>query len=234
MEQHLFVRLPGFYPSILLQNGWESRDYNYFIFHSNNIMDYFCSFMEKEAKGSSGMYNFLHNFGAFQQFSQPGLGSQNRSQLSCNNGGTNRFNFEGNADEIIKLFQVASLPTRSVLESEQKFNDLISFLIKKLKDVADFKALQLVQLSAMFGLVPIEFSKFASLSGRNSLIHGPNQLIQLCTSNSGNEKCADDAEVHNRIFNGLCAEILKCYGNDYGGIPNYMPAKLENTMCEIW
>ena len=220
--------------SIYSATKWEDDVENFFNFDSNFLLENLKEFMESEMDTPSNMYDFLYNLGEFQQYNQPGYGSQNRSQTSSHSSGSNRYDFEELAETLLELFQEASLPTRNVLESKQKFNELITNLVAQVKGVKAFKALQLVQLSAMFGLIPMEFSKFASISGKNSEKRGPNKLIELCTSNSRNESCADNPEVQNRIFNGLCAEISSCYGNDYGGIPKYFPSKLENTMCEIW
>ena len=215
---------------------WQNPDapHDYFDIHGNGICGNLAEFMRNEAENPSGMYDFLYNFANFFTYSQPGLGSQNRSQSSCNNGGQNRFDFEGNSDALIQLFETASAPVTSILGSKQKFNELLSSIAVLCHGVDHMLGLQLVQLSAMFGLLPVVFCKFATLTGKNANGRGPNKLIRLCTSNSGNEMCADDAETQNHIFNGLCAEISKCYGSDYGGIPRYTPAKLENTMCEIW
>ena len=180
---------------------------NYFDIHSNGMCSELTEFMCNEYENSLGMYDFLYNFGQFLSNSQPGLGSLNRSQSSCNNGGMNRFDFEGHSEALIKLFKKASAPVRSIIESKQNFNDLLSSIAKLCHGVDNMLGLQLVQLSAMFGLLPAVFCKFATLTGKNATSRGSNQLIQLCTSNSGNEKCADDADTQNSIFNGLCAEI---------------------------
>ena len=215
---------------------WENQDkpFDHFDIHGNGICEDLADFMRKDAANPLGMYDFLYDFANFFSYSQPGLGSLNRTQSSCNNGSTNRFDFDGHADQLVELFEIASAPVSTTVQSKQKFKELLSSVAKLCHGVDHMLALQLVQLSAMFGLVPVVFCKFATLTGKNARNRGPNRLIRLCTSNSGNESCADNTEAQNSIFNGLCSEIGKCYGTDYGGIPRYSPSKLENTMCEIW
>ena len=130
---------------------WEEDcEGNYFDMHSNLVSNKLSQFMDNESKSTSGMYNFLYNFGKFLSNSQPGLGTHNRSQSCCSNGGTNRFDFEGNTEALIELYEKASAPVRSIIESKQNFNDLLSSLAELCHGVDQFMSLQLVQLSPMF------------------------------------------------------------------------------------
>ena len=117
-------------------SDWElDPEDNSFDINGNGICGDLAEFMRNEAENPSGMYDFLYNFGNFFSNSQPGFGSLNRSQSCCSNGGTNRFDFEGHSEALIELFKRASAPVRSIIESKQKFNELLSSVAELCHDV---------------------------------------------------------------------------------------------------
>ena len=93
----------------------------------------------------------------------------------------------------------------------------------------------------MLGLLPLQFSKFASIQSDSEKAHdgerGPNKLLKavcLKTSARGNRVGPSSKTELSTIFNSLYDELGTIFGTGGGGINSVSEALLENTMCELY
>lgn len=187
------------------------------------------------------MYDFLYRVGEFVLGKHPGISTHNRHSPSYDQNGSNKFDYIRNADKLKALFKEANemnspSNTRkiSIKEKMAKFKVLHGNLMENIKRIGSLKSLELIHMTAILGLLPLEFSMFASLEGKNAEQRGSNKFIRCCTNLPNVEKSADNQSDQNKIFNKLCDEIKSVYGSTIRGMSKCTPAKLENTLCEMF
>ena len=128
-----------------------------------------------------------------------------------------------------------------LIDHKQSWVELHKSIVKKIPRIAGLKVLELIQLSSMLGLLPLQFSKYASIqtdsNNANDGNRGPVKLLKtvcLKKSTRGNRVGPTSQSDLSTIFKSLYNEFGSIFGTGSGGIHSMSKALLENTMCELY
>lgn len=190
------------------------------------------------------MYEWLYNVGEFVSKQAPGIGSEKRHSPSYTRSGENKFDFEKQAPILLQLYAKACHDVHHSTNSKSHrkiWAELHKALCDNIPRIGGLKALELIQLSSMLGLLPLQFSKYASVQTDSKTVNdnnrGPNKLLKaICRKSNGrgNDTGPSRSSDFTQIFTGLYEELAKIFGKGSGGIHSVTEALLENTMCELW
>lgn len=190
------------------------------------------------------MYDWLFHIGLLVNKQAPGIGTENRHSPSFDKSGENKFDIMTHMPIILQLYAKARDQVRSSNNSKdhkQFWVELHTDIVNNIPRIGGLKALELIQLSSMLGLLPLQFSKYASIQtlaeNASDGNRGPVKLLRaVCrkeTSRGKNVGPTSQSDL-TTIFNSLYDELGSVFGKGSCGIHSVTEALLENTMCELY
>ena len=190
------------------------------------------------------MYDWLYDISLLVNKQAPGIGTEKRHSPSFDTQGDNKFDIGTYMPMLMELYAKAREQVRISNSSKghkQAWVELHTRIVDDIPRIAGLKALELIQLSSMMGLLPIQFTKYASIQSdsdkANDGNRGPVKLLRaVCLKKSAQGTLIGPSSKSDlsSIFKSLYDELGTIFGTGSGGIHSVSESLLENTMCELY
>ena len=197
--------------------------------------DLFCPINSvKVISNGKPLYDFLFEFASSHNISGPGYCSDARHSSTSNG---KQFNISRDGKHLLVLFKEASMESANCRTRSQKHLvwKQLHGAICNFPGIGPMCSLTLIQLSSMIGLLPLVFSKFASIDG-DSAKRGPNKFINRCMNVINCGKAMKNAqystELHQNVFMKLHNEVTAALAKS-NGVKMCAQSDLENILCEL-